>query len=341
MRKYELPRFGLDHLRIVDAPAPTAGPHQVVVRVHAVSPNFRDVLVVEGQYNPRLKLPCTPMSDAAGVVESIGPEVSRVKVGDLVMTHFVADWLDGPYQGRYLGSTLGTPGPGVAAELIVVPQDPLVPIPAHLSLAEAATLPIAALTAWSALVTEGKLARGQTMLTLGTGGVSIFALQIAKAIGARCIITSSSDQKLMRAKELGADATINYSRHQEWEKQVLEYTENHGADVVVENGGVGTLGQSLRAVRPGGVIAMLGALTGLEGKVNLAPVLMKRVRIAGILVDSRASFLSMRQFFEQHRIQPVIDSRFSFDQLRAALKHLKDGKHFGKIVVDVEPAEAI
>lgn len=335
MRAYRFDRFGFEHLQLEEVDAPMPGPGQVLVQVRALSLNFRDVLVVTGLYNPRLALPAVPISDAAGEVLAVGKGVTELRAGDRVMTHFITGWQDGPFHGEYVGTTLGTPGPGVAAEQVVLPAGGVVPMPEGWSFAAAATLPIAALTAWSALVTEGHVVAGQHVLTLGTGGVSIFALQLGKALGARVIVTSSSAAKLERARELGADAGIDYRTHSEWDKKVRELTGGAGADLVVENGGAATLTRSLRAVRPGGVIAMLGALTGLRAEIDIAPILMKRVRVAGIMVDSRAAFLALVKFLEQHRVEPVIDARFPFDRLPAALRHMQAGRHFGKIVVEV------
>lgn len=335
MRYYEFAQFGLDHLKQKDGEPGEPGEGQVRVRVHALSLNYRDVLILRGQYFPVLSAPSVPVSDGAGVVEAVGPGVTEWQVGDRVVSSFIADWQDGPFRGEYSGTTLGLPGPGLATESAVLPTGALVAIPGALDFAQAATLPIAALTAWSALVTEGAVQPGQTVLTLGTGGVSIFALQIAIALGATVIITSSRDDKLARALELGATHGINYTEHPKWEKEVARLTDRRGADVVVENGGIGTLSQSLRAVRPGGVIAMLGALTGLVGEVDISPILMKRIRVAGILVDSRAALQAMIAFIAEHGIEPVIDTRFGFDELPQALRHLEAGSHFGKIVVDV------
>ena len=334
MRAYAFEQFGLDSLKIVEAPTPQPGPGEVRVALRARSLNFRDLLVVSGLYNKKLPLPATPLSDGAGVVDAVGDGVEGVAVGDGVMGHFVSEWLEGPYRGKYLGSTLGTPGPGLAADEVVLPASAVVPIPLGWSFEEAATLPIAALTAWSALVTEGGLrggAQGRTVLTLGTGGVSLFALQFAKALGAEVVITSSQDEKLQRARDLGADHTINYSSTPRWEKAVLEAC--GGADVVVETGGAGTLTQSLRATRPGGVIGMLGALTGLRAEIDISPVLMKRIRIAGIMVDSRQAFIQMCAFLGEKDLKPVIDARFDFEDLPAALGHMKAGTQFGKIVL--------
>lgn len=334
MRAYVLTQFGLTNIRGEERPEPAAGPGEVVLEVRAISLNFRDILIAKGLYNPRLKLPAIPTSDAAGVVAAVGAGVTRVRVGDKVMTHFVAGWLDGPMKSEYLKTTLGTPGPGMAAQRVVLSADAVLPIPADYSFAEAATLPIAALTAWSALVTVGALQAGQTVLTLGTGGVSVFALQIAKVLGARVIITSSSDEKLARAAKLGADCGINYRTTPAWEKRVLEITDGLGADIVVENVGGDTLEQSLSATRTGGVVALLGAIGSMKAEINTGQVLMRRLRIAGVMVDSRASFDTMARFVQERRIRPVIDRRFSFDEFPDALRYMETAAHFGKIVVE-------
>ncbi len=343
MRAWSIDRFDLAALTLRDIPDPTPGPGEALLAVRALSLNFRDLLVIRGQYNPKLPLPATPISDAAGEVLAVGPGVTRVRPGDRVMTHFLTGWIDGPFRGDYPATTLGLPRAGLAAERVALPADALLPLPSGYSFAEAATLPIAALTAWSALVTAGGLDpagsnSGRTVLTLGTGGVSIFAVQIAAALGARVIITSSSDEKIERARRLGAAAGVNYRTQPNWDRAVLDLTNGEGADVTVENGGAATLDQSIRATRAGGVVALLGALTGLKGEVNLAPILMRRMRIMGIMVDSRAQFERLSKFLGQHAIRPVIDRAFAFEALPAALAHLAAGAHFGKIVVDVSPS---
>jgi NADPH:quinone reductase-like Zn-dependent oxidoreductase len=334
MRAYRFDKFGLENLRLEETPAPPPGPGEVLIDVNALSLNFRDLLVIKGLYNPKLELPAVPISDGAGVVAAVGDGVKRLKVGDNVVSHFVSEWIDGLFEARYSGTTLGLPRAGLAAEQVALSAEAVVPLPDGLDFAQAATLPIAALTAWSVLVTEANLAAGQTVLTLGTGGVSIFALQFAKAMGASVIITSSSDEKLARARQLGADHTINYRTQPGWDKRVLELTGGAGADVTVETGGAGTINQSMRATRAGGIIGMLGALTGLRSEVDLSLVLMKRLRIAGILVDSRAAFEDMNHFIETHAIRPMIDRRYPFDQLLEALRFMEAGGHFGKIVVE-------
>ena len=339
MRAYRLSAWGLENLRLENVPEPPSpGPGQALVDMRAISLNYRDLLVVRGLYNARFPLPATPISDGVGVVKAVGPGVTNVKAGDAVVAQFITGWKSGPFRGEYVGTTLGLPGPGLAAERAVLPADALLPLPRGFDFSQAATLPIAALTAWSALVTEGGLDAGRTdndatVLTLGTGGVSIFALQFAKAMGARVAITSSSDEKLVRCKQLGADCLINYRKQPDWEKPVLDFTAGQGADITVETGGAGTLDRSLKATRPGGRIGMLGALTGLKAEITVGMILMKRLRIAGIMVDSQAAFAAMNLFIEQRAIRPIIDREFAFEQLPEALQLMEAGGHFGKIVV--------
>lgn len=333
MRTYQFGSFGVEHLRLVDTVDPEPSRGEVAIDVQAFSLNYRDLMVLKGLYNPALKLPATPISDGAGVVVAVGAGVERVRIGDRVMSHFVSGWIDGPFSMRYLATTLGTPAAGMAAERVVLPEHAVVPIPAGYDARQAATLPIAALTAYSALVTVGRVRAGQTILTLGTGGVSIFALQLAKAMGCRVIVTSSSDDKLERARSLGADVGINYKANPDWETKVLATTDGEGVDLVVENGGPGTLDRSMKACRAGGIIALLGALTGRQGPVTTGLILMKRLNIHGIMVDSRAAFEGLCRFIQQHHIVPVIDKVFPFDRLPDAFRCMEAGEHFGKIVV--------
>lgn len=335
MRRYEFSSFGLDQLELTERETPAPGPGELRLDVDAFSLNYRDLLVVKGLYNPNVSLPAVPVSDAAGTVADVGEGVTRVAKGDRVMTHFVSDWIDGPFERRYVASTLGVPRAGLAAEQVILPERAVVPIPRGLSAAEASTLPVAGLTAWSVLVTVGALEPDQWVLTLGTGGVSIFALQLAKAMGALVAITSSSDEKLERARALGADVTINYRENPRWDKAVLEATGGLGADVVVETAGIQTMTQSTKACAAGGVIGVLGGVTGLSGEVNLAPVTMKRLRVVGVLVDSRANFEKFVSFLEEHPFEPVIGATFPFEELRGALRHMEAGAHFGKIGVSL------
>ena len=335
MRRYTFDSFGIENLHLAEAPDPRPGPGEIVLDVRALSLNYRDLLVIGGHYNPRLTLPAVPLSDGAGVVSALGPGVTDVSVGDHVMSHFVAPWTDGPYRLEHLQGTLGTPGPGLAAERVVLPASAVLPIPAGYTFAQAATLPIAALTAWSALRTVTHVEPGQTVLTLGTGGVAIFTLQLARAIGAKVVITSSSDDKLERARQLGASCTINYRHHPRWEEQVLEFTGGEGVDVAVDTGGPGTLDQSMKATRPGGTVALPGALTGRAGNVTTGLILMRRLHIAGIMVDSRAAFADLVRFIDAHQLKPVIGRTFGFQQLRDAFQLMEAGGHFGKIVIEL------
>ncbi len=337
MRSYQITdAFGLDHLTLVERPDPVEPGHgQVRVRMRAVSLNYRDLLMVRGHYNPRQPLPLVPCSDGAGVVEAVGPGVSRWQVGDRVMGIFAQDWIDGDPDAVALRSTLGGPLNGTLTEVRNFSEHGLVATPDYLSDVEAATLPCAALTAWSAMATYGDVKAGDTVLTLGTGGVSIFAVQLARAMGARVIVTSSSDDKLERARELGAHEGVNYRTHERWSDQVLELTDGRGVDHVIEVGGAGTLDQSVRSVRPGGHIALIGVLAGGADPVHLTRVLMRNIRIQGILVGSRAGFEAMNRALSVHRVQPVVDRVFDFGEARAAFDHLASGSHLGKVVIRI------
>ena len=335
MKRYELTAFGLENLKLVDRPRPEAGHGQAVVRVTAASLNYRDVMVVKGVYDPKMPLPRVPFSDGAGVVESVGPGVTRVKPGDRVAGIFMQAWIDGPLTDAASGSALGGAIDGVLSEYVALDADGLVRTPAHLSDEQAACLPCAAVTAWNALVTQGNLKAGDTVLVQGTGGVSLFALQFAKAHGARVIATSGSDDKLARAKALGASNGVNYKTTPDWDKAVLDLTGGAGVDHVVEVGGAGTLERSLRAVRHAGTVSQIGVLTGVTENLNIAPVLMKHVRLQGIYVGSRAMFEDMNRAIEAGKLVPVVDRVFPFDQAAEALRHMESGAHFGKIVVRV------
>ncbi len=336
MRTFRFESFGLDRLHAVETDVPEPGPGEVRVEVKALSLNYRDILVVEGAYNPKLRLPATPVSDAAGVVRAVGENVEAVKVGDEVVSVFVSGWLSGPFRDSYVKTTLGTPGPGMAAEQVVLPAAAVLAKPAHLDFAQASTLVCAYLTAWSCLVTEAGFdpsgAVDKTVLTLGTGGVSVAALQLAKLMGCRVAITSSDDDKLARAKQLGADFTVNYRSEPEWAKAVAQWSDG-GADLVIDTAGRETLPHSLRAVKGGGTIAVLGALTGLDAELNTGLVMMRRIRLAGVLVDSRAAFQQMLRFVERHSLEPVVDRTEPFERLPEALAEMKKGSHFGKLVL--------
>jgi NADPH:quinone reductase-like Zn-dependent oxidoreductase len=336
MKVYEIrDRFGLDALTLSERPQPQPGPHEVLVRIKAASLNYRDLMVVKGQYNPKMPLPRIPVSDAAGEVTAIGPGVTRVKVGQRVVGIFMQKWLAGELNEAKAKSALGGDIDGLLAEYAVLHEEGLVVPPEHLSDEEAATLPCAAVTAWHGLITEGRVKPGDTVLLQGTGGVSIFALQFAHLAGARIIITSSSDEKLQRARKLGASEGINYKTTPEWGGKVRELTGGRGVDHVVEVGGAGTLGQSLRAVRMGGQISLIGVLSG-GGQANPMPILMKNVRVQGIYVGSRVMFEAMNRAIALNRLQPVVDHVFPFAEAPAAFRHMESAAHFGKICIRME-----
>lgn len=328
--------FGLENLQLVERPNPEPEelqPGEVLLGMRAASLNYRDLLMVRGHYNPRQPLPLIPCSDGVGEVLAVGEGVQRVAVGDRVATLFAQRWLAGDADPERARSTLGGPLDGTLQERMVLPAEGVVKVPEHLSNEEAATLPCAALTAWSALVTHGGVKAGDTILLQGTGGVSIFALQFAALLGARVIITSSSDEKLERARELGAWETINYRATEKWGKAARKLTKGRGVDHVVEVGGAGTLEQSLAAVRMGGSISVIGVLSGTRSPVDVIPILMNQVRLQGILVGHRDGFEAMNRAIDQGKLQPVVDEVFSLEETRAALEHMAAGKHFGKVCV--------
>jgi NADPH:quinone reductase-like Zn-dependent oxidoreductase len=338
MRVFEIQdSFGLDSLMLADRAEPAPGPGQVKLEMRAASLNYRDLLMTLGHYNPKQPLPLIPCSDGVGEVVEAGEGVTRVAVGDRVATSFFQTWIDGPPAMAKLRGTLGGPLDGTLAETMVLGEEGVVRVPEHLSDCEAATLPCAGLTAWSALVEQGSVGPGDTVLVQGTGGVSIFALQIARLLGARVIVTSSSDAKLERARELGAWQTINYSDDPVWGKTAREMTGGVGVDHVVEVGGAGTLEQSVAAVRVGGQVSVIGVLSGVSSELNIIPVLMQNLRLQGILVGSRESFVRMNRAVETHRLRPVIDRVFGFSEVPAALRHMASGRHFGKICVSISP----
>ncbi|KAA0011851.1 NAD(P)-dependent alcohol dehydrogenase [Billgrantia pellis] len=324
---------GLDRLEVGEQPEPgEPGPGEIRVRIHASSLNFHDYGVVSG------KMPTEdgriPMSDGAGVIEAIGDGVEEFAVGDAVVSTFFPYWLDGPAR---VGDFKTTPGDGVdgyAREQVVRPATWFTHAPKGYSHAEAATLTTAGLTAWRALVIDAGLKAGDTVLTLGTGGVSIFALQFAKAMGARVIATSSSDEKIERLQQLGADHTLNYKAEPEWGKRVKALTEGYGVDHVIEVGGPGTLPQSIEAVRIGGHIALIGVLTGRGGEVPTAKLMAKQARLQGLIVGSRIHQQEMIRGIEASGMRPILDRSFSLDEIADAFRHEEAGRHFGKICLE-------
>jgi NADPH:quinone reductase-like Zn-dependent oxidoreductase len=335
MKLYEIRETnGIDSLKVIEREIPEPGPGETLIRVHAVSLNYRDLAIAHGRYARGLKLPLIPMSDGAGDVVETGAGVTRVKRGDRVAGIFMPNWLGGEVSAYNARTALGGSVDGMLAEYVVLHQDSVVHIPPHLTYEEAAALPCAGVTAWNAL-TSWILKPGLSVLAQGTGGVSIFALQFAKLAGSRVIITSSSDQKLRRAAELGASDLINYLATPDWDQKVIEVTNGIGVDHVVEVGGPGTLARSLNAVRVGGRISMIGLLTGPEATVNPMPILGKQIQVQGIFVGSREMFESMNRAISMHQLRPVIDRVFPFDEAREALRYLESGAHFGKVVIRV------
>ncbi|MBE9020232.1 NAD(P)-dependent alcohol dehydrogenase [Chroococcidiopsidales cyanobacterium LEGE 13417] len=334
MKVYEIQNsFGLDSLNIAERPDASPSYGQVLIKIRAVSLNYRDLMVVKGLYNPNIPLPLIPFSDGAGEVVAVGEGVMRVKVGDRVAGIFFQNWIAGKLTAAKTNSALGGAIDGMLAEYVVLDEDGLVHVPAHLTDAEAAALPCAAVTAWNALFHSGNLKAGETVLVQGTGGVSIFALQFAKIAGARVIATSSSDEKLEKVKQLGASEIINYKQTPKWGKNARELTDSEGVDLVVEVGGSGTLNESLRAVRIGGQISLIGVLSGGSGEISTVSMLMKSVRVQGIYVGSREMFEAMNQAITLHQIKPIVDRVFPFSEAREALKYMESGSHFGKICI--------
>ena len=333
MKAYEVRQFGIENFVQVERDEPQAAAREVIVRFHAASLNYRDLMFVKGTYNPKAKLPAVPFSDGAGEVVATGGEVTRWKIGDRVCPIFTQGWIEGAPTLQKNRTALGAGDrEGVLREYGAFDENGLVKIPESLSYEEAATLPCAAVTAWNALVRSGNLQAGETVLTLGTGGVSVFALQFAKMHGARVVATSSSDEKLERAKELGASLLINYRSKPDWDKEVLSLTNKTGVDHVIEVGGAGTLGKSLNSVRVGGHVALIGVLAG-GGDFDPRGILMKSIRLQGIYVGSREMFEELNRAIEANGIKPVIGKTFAFAEAREALRYMESGSHFGKIVI--------
>ena len=328
--------WGLDAINIIERPDPAPNHGEVLVRMRAVSLNYRDLLMTQGLYarGAATDGPITPFSDGCGIVEAIGPGVTRFAVGDRVATLFFQSWISGPPTREKLMSSLGSPIPGVGRELGVFNQDGLSKVPEFLSDQQVATLPCAALTAWRALFEDADLRPGETVVLQGTGGVSIFGLQFAHAAGLRTIVTSSSDGKLARAAAMGADHLTNYRQHPEWSKVVRDATAGQGADLIIEVGGGGTIEQSMRAVRIGGHVAIVGVVAGAGGGFNTTSLIGNSARLQGLSVGSRDMFEAMCRFIELRSIGPVVDKVFPWTEARAALSSMQAGEHFGKIVLE-------
>jgi NADPH:quinone reductase-like Zn-dependent oxidoreductase len=323
---------GIDGITLRESEQPKPGPHQLLLRVRAASLNFRELSILRGYYPLPVKPDLIPVSDGAGEVVAVGEGVTRVKVGDRIAASIFPHWIDGPFAVDY-AAQLGGSLDGLLTEFAVLPEDAAVPIPDHLSFEEAATLPCAAVTAWNALCGGAPLLPGQTVLTLGSGGVSLFALQFAKLFGARVIATTSSAEKVARLKALGADEVIDYKTTPDWHLPVRELTGGRGVDVVVEVGGAGTLEKSLKAVAMEGQISMVGWLAKDVSTIDIAAIAATVVRMRRIAVGSRAQFIGMNRAVALHRLKPVIDRVFPFRQAIEAFRYYEAGDYFGKIVI--------
>ena len=328
--------FGFENLCLEDRPVPSCGPRQVLIRVQAVSLNARDLMVVRGEYNPRQKLPLVVCSDALGEVVACGAEVTEWALGERVCPIFAGLWASGALTREMQRSSLGGPLDGTLREYMTVAADALVKAPAHLSAAEAACLPCAGVTAYRALFELGQLSAGQTLVCQGSGGVSLFGLLLAKARGAKVIITSRNAHKLERAVALGADHGIDTSEVPEWGKRVRTLTNLEGADHVLEVGGAGTFAESVRALRLGGTLSVIGVLAGALTELDLRPILMQDLRVQGVFVGSRASFLGLLELLNQHQLRPSVDRVFPLSEARAAFEYAASGQQFGKVVISLE-----
>ncbi len=324
-----------DNIRMADRPRPEPGRGEALIRMEAASVNYRDVVMARRGYGRRGgQLPLVPLSDGAGRVVEIGPEVTRVAVGDLVCPIFNQRWIAGPLREEHWSGTLGGPHDGVMQEFMVLREDGLVCAPRHLTPLQAATLPCAAVTAWNALVAQGGVKAGDVVLVQGTGGVSLFGLLFAKMHGARIIATSSSDAKLERARSMGADHTINYRTTPGWDKVAREVMGGTGVDLVLDVGGAGTLETSVRAVRASGTVSLVGVLSGVAASLSLGPVVTQNIRLQGVTVGSREVFEDMVRAMESHRLLPPIDDQvFAFAEVGRAIKALPEGRHFGKVCI--------
>lgn len=327
--------WGFDNLRLSERPEPKAGPRQVVIAMRMASLNSRDLIVPERGYGRATgELPLIPVSDGVGEVIEVGDGVTRVRVGDRVCPTYFQNWAGGNATPERLASALGGPLDGVMADRVCLSEDGVVRLPDYLTDAEAATLPCAALTAWSAVVTHGQTRAGDRLLVQGTGGVALFALAFAKLQGAHVTVISSSDDKLERVRALGADETINYRETEDWARASRAITADRGGfDNIIELGGAKTLPQSLRAVRPGGTLSMIGVLSGLNIEASLGPIVARQVRLQGVTVGHRDGFEAMLRAMAQHEVHPVLGESFAFEQLKDAMDHLRQGGHFGKTLI--------
>jgi NADPH:quinone reductase-like Zn-dependent oxidoreductase len=335
MKAYEVgAQRGLDSLRLSERPEPTPGPTQAVVRVRASALNHRDLMMMNGRYMGPKPENHIPLSDGAGDVIAVGAEVANVAPGDRVTACHFTGWINGPWDPAYFNPDLGNTADGLLAEQVVVPAACLVKIPDSMSFQDACTLPVAALTAWHAVNELGRVKSSDTVLTLGTGGVSVFAVQLASIAGAQVAITSSSDEKLAKMRALGADITTNYRSNPEWEQEILEQTGGRGVDIVVETGGFGTLEKSLACAAPNARVGIVGGLAGSAEKLNLFGLLVKNVVLKGITSGSQRMLGDLVRAVDTNNVKPIIDRVFPFDEAPAAYRHLESASHIGKVVID-------
>ncbi len=334
MKAFQFYKFGLENLKFMEIPEPKIKkPTEVKIKFKAQSINFRDYLMIMGKYNHNQKLPLIPLSDGVGEVIEVGEEVISFKKGDHLSPIFAQNWISGSLPSNALKNSLGGPLNGTLCEYAVFPENALVKVPDSMSFVEAATLPCAALTAYSALITHGQIKEGYRVLILGSGGVSIFAIQIAKIFKAYIIVITSQESKINTLYELGANDVIYSKKFPEWHEEVLRLTQNQGANIVIEVGGAGTLYKSMRAVSSAGHISLIGILAGKETSLNLLPILMRNICIQGILVGSKTQFELMNLLFSEKKVKPVIHRTFPFEESIEAFKHLQAANHIGKICI--------
>lgn len=335
MQALHIPRFGVDHLTLVELPIPEPGPQQILIKLEAISLNHQDLKIIDGIYLPDLTLPHIPASDGAGVITHLGPGVTRWQVGERVMIPFFQDWVSGPGRAETLTARTGVTRPGLLAEYTVLPEHVPVRIPDYLTAVEAATLPAAGLTAWVGLMEHGRLQVGQTVLTQGTGGVSIAAVQIAKMAGARVIATSGSDENLAKLTALGADFVLNYRTHPDWVTEVQRLIGGEGVHIALDVAGGTGLAQSMRAVRPYGIVPFVGLLDSSDAQIDVLAGLASFVRLQGYMVGNRESLEDYVRALTQTGVHPVVDRTFPLAQVQAAYRYLEAGQHFGKVVVTI------
>lgn len=342
MLEWSVAEWGLENLQGHHVPIPEPGPGQVLLRFHAASLNYRDLLVVKGAYNPRFPRPLVPGSDGYGQIVKLGPGVAAELFHRFALTVLAPEWRSGDPEPRALRNTLGGPQPGVLSEYRVFRADDLVLLdePSALTAAEWATLPCAGVTAWTCLIDHARLQPGQTVVLLGTGGVSLFGLQIARMVGARVLLLSSSPEKRERALQLGADEVADYRARADWGNWVLEQTGGRGADVVLETGGAGTMAQSLKAARVGGHVSVIGILSGAAEQLNILPLMMKAVKMQGVVVGHQDHLRQLVRAYLQSFTRPVVDATYALEALPEAMAYLESGRHFGKITIEYPVEEA-